>query len=223
MRKLSGIVAVVAALFGSLGGSLPAANAVLGDAAVFVFTANASVTSGISSPLFGPGVTAGFVFDTEDPVGGIGVGANRVRFCGGIGRVGTTAVVGARAGGTTVVSSPNAGAAAGACQLSATGGLTTAAVTGALGMSGAFCGSSSGTGTVGRADIGGVATGVSAATISWPQSAGTVWVGTVLGGSGNVVGAFAVQTTGAQPGTCNVVGGATTSFAVTGFIAGVGT
>ena len=223
MRKLSIIAAVIAALFGPLAGGLPAANAATGDAAVFVFTANASVTNGISAPGFGAGVTANFVFDTEDPVGGIGVGTNRQRFCGGIGD--TTSppqvLVGVRLNGATLVSSPNAGAQASACRLRSTGTVTTGPVTGTLGMSGAFCGSSSGTGTVEVADLGGVSTGARGATIRWEQSGGTVLAGTVFGGDGSVVGAFAVQTTGAQPGTCGVVGGATTSFAVTGIALGV--
>jgi len=229
MRKSKIIAAVAAALFGPLAGALPAADAAVGDAAIIIFTANASVTNGICAPVVCGTNGAngnGFVFDTEDPVGGIGVPpvVPRQRLCDGIGRTaGGTVLVGVRLNGGTVVSTPNAAATTSACRIRTAGTVNTAPVTGALGMSGGFCGSSSGAGNTTIAEIGGVQTGATGATVAWPQSAGTVIVGTVLGGTGNVVGAFAVQTTGAAPGTCGVVNGATTSFAVTGIAAGMGT
>lgn len=84
-----------------------------------------------------------------------------------------------------------------------------------LGNIGAYCGWSSGQGTVDKADINGSVLPAAGLSVAWPQSAGTA-LPLVYTSAGKPAGVGAVQTTGAQPGSCGV-GGGTTSFAVTGF------
>lgn len=96
------------------------------------------------------------------------------------------------------------------CDLASTGTV----LSGAANL-GAFCGYSSGKSDTASGNIAG--TTLTGVTIEWPQSAGTVLPLIYRNAANAVIGVGAVQTTGAAPGTCGLVGGATRTFAVSGW------
>lgn len=107
----------------------------------------------------------------------------------------------------------------GTCRLAATGSFGPIASAGGTDV-GAWCGMSHGEGIVEHATVNGFdyADAGHEVTFEWPSSAGTVLpIVFFVDGSPVPSGAGAVQTTGAQPGTCGFGGGATNSFFVTGF------
>lgn len=191
IKKLLAVIGLV-----GLVGVLAPSPAHAQEAAVVVFTAGADVSEPFVAPGLGNSAEgADYSFSTDNP--GI-LGAN---LCAGVAFQG-----GAHSG--VQFSHPDVTTIdQGDCDLSSTG-----TVHSGLGGLGAFCGYSSGSGTA-SGKIGGAS--LSGVTVEWPQSAGTI-LPLVFGGS--VTGAGAVQTTGAEPGTCGV-DDVTTSFAVTGFAA----
>jgi len=253
-RKLTkvgvGVLAAAAAFV-----PMPQAHAATGDAAVVVFTAGANITGGqiftpVESPLITAANSCGNAANSPDgrilgvpftcngaasrnwsfSTANNGLGGQRA--CGATGRSGVTV----SAGVTTSVGS------AGVCVFVADGTLGRALGQSAAGVNvGGWCGLSSGNGRVTTATFGGAGTTPvinaldafpNGLSVQWVVSAATVLplvFTTVEAGLTVPAGVGAVQTTGAQPGTCGLAGSGvpgsateprgTESFAVTGFAA----
>lgn len=185
------LVAAVGA--GALVLSLLPAQAQAAENAVVVFTAGATVTKPVFLPGVGPGAdNVGFTFDTMT------YGLNgTVKAC-----VGAHSVNGVDA----------------ECRLRSEGEFGKG-----LGGLGAYCGWSSGDGFVKFSDINGDVLPAAGLSVEWPNSAGTVipLVYRLRNQAKTIVGAGAVQTTGAKPTTCGLEDPTrgTTTFAVTGWSA----